>query len=176
MTRLLPWSPPCKPILHFQDLFLVTSVAEILTTPATGGATLNAPTEGKENGCALCVGSRSGKGAMGSSSRSCLTVLWNAAARHHFILFSSSIGRTTLREHMRIHSGEKPHICALCGQGFRHKSSYRLVGGDPSSVSGFERGFFLFLFFWTGSTWECTAMTSATSVTNAGRPLYATIT
>lgn len=83
MTRLLPWSPPCKPILHFQDLFLVTSVAEILTTPATGGATLNAPTEGKENGCALCVGSRSGKGAMGSSSRSCLTVLWNAAARHH---------------------------------------------------------------------------------------------
>lgn len=93
-----------------------------------------------------------------------------------FFFFSSSIGRTTLREHMRIHSGEKPHICALCGQGFRHKSSYRLVGGDPSSVSGFERGFFLFLFFWTGSTWECTAMTSATSVTNAGRPLYATIT
>ncbi|XP_028831766.1 zinc finger and BTB domain-containing protein 41 isoform X2 [Denticeps clupeoides] len=39
---------------------------------------------------------------------------------------ASSLHRTTLREHQRIHSGEKPHLCSICGQSFRHGSSYRL--------------------------------------------------
>uniref|UniRef100_A0A8D3A978 Zinc finger and BTB domain-containing protein 41 n=1 Tax=Scophthalmus maximus TaxID=52904 RepID=A0A8D3A978_SCOMX len=43
-----------------------------------------------------------------------------------FICGKSVRERTTLREHMRIHSGEKPHLCSICGQSFRHGSSYRL--------------------------------------------------